>query len=1168
MTVTSATDLEPLRLDGPLPAGVHVLEASAGTGKTYTIAALVTRAVAEGVCELPRILVVTFTRAATAELRDRVRRRLVEAQDHLAAVLAADATRATGDDAVPTGDPVLAHLAAAPIDELRARRDRLVRAVREFDAATISTIHGFTQQVLRSVGLSVEIPRQLTLLEDTTELIAEVSSDVAVRRLSVPTASGATPVGATELRTIATQVLSHPDARLVPDAGDPDPRAAQLGALAAELRTDAAAVKRRRAVLGYDDLLVALREALRDPAQGDRAAGVLRERYHWVLVDEFQDTDPTQWDILARAFGGARAQAEGRALVLIGDPKQAIYAFRGADVATYLRATRSADRRLTLGTNHRSDPALLRALEVVLGGAHFGHDDIVFRSVGSPAGRADQRIAAADGGPRPAALELRVVGATPDGPRAGPVRDHTATDVAAEVVRHLREVTLDRPDGPVPLRPRQLAVLVRTNAEASQVQRALRELDVPSVVNGVGNVLATDAAGAWSHLLDAVERPADPVRARRLAASPWCGWDAARLADPDERELDDLHDRLHRWAAVLRDHGVATLERVVTTESGVDERLLAEVGGERLLTDLRHVGQLLHAAELHDERGVTGLRSWLAERRADAAAGGVPAEEDARRLESDDEAVQILTVHRSKGLEFEVCLVPFLWSPGAPLRAPYLVDDPTGSGRLLDLGPSDRPGHDDAKAQAQREQAGEALRLAYVALTRAKHRAVVWWAEVGRQSDRSALARLLFRPAGAPVDLAGRAEVPDGQVATCAVLRDRFADVAADVVPVPETLTPTPWEGHVGGDTRPLAARRWTRHLDRSWSRTSYSAILRRAEGAATVAATGPVASEVEPTTREDEPDGVEPVAFAAPPADPALAAPVPLGEIRGGTAFGTLVHAVLEHVDLAAADLPAALTRVLDEQVRRHDVAVDPEVLVPGLVAAIHSPLGPLAGEVADADGRTRWRRLADLERRDRLDELTFELPLAGGDAGRRDGPAVTVHQLAALLDRAPADGGLATDDPFRVVGYADTLRDRRFALDLRGYLTGAIDLTLRIDGPDGQPRYLVADHKTNRLAWPEAPTPWDHRREALVEAMVHHHYPLQALLYQVALHRYLRWRQPGYDPAVHLGGALYLFLRGMVGPDTPSVDGHPVGVLGWQPPAALVVDASAVLAGEQVRP
>jgi exodeoxyribonuclease V beta subunit len=255
------------------------------------------------------------------------------------------------------------------------------------------------------------------------------------------------------------------------------------------------------------------------------------------------------------------------------------------------------------------------------------------------------------------------------------------------------------------------------------------------------------------------------------------------------------------------------------------------------------------------------------------------------------------------------------------------------------------------------------------------------------------------------------------------------------------------------------------------------------------------------------------------------------LAATPAGTRLGTFVHHVLEATDFAPDDLGAELTEQVAAARRRRVLDVgDPIVLVDGLRAAIETPLGPLAGE----------RRLADLTPADRLDELAFELPLVGGDA-----PSGTLT-LAAIAD--VLESHLAAGDP--LAGYAERLADPILAADLRGYLTGTIDLVART--PAG---YAVVDYKTNRLApLGAALTTWHHRPAALTEEMQRSHYALQALLYAVALHRYLRWRDRGYDPERDRPAVLYLFLRGMVGPDTPRVDGTPCGVFGWRPPAGLL--------------
>jgi exodeoxyribonuclease V beta subunit len=343
-TLTAAGDAladgsaAPFSLADPLPTGRVVLRASAGTGKTYTIAGLVARYVAEGVCELPQLLVVTFTRAAAAELRDRVRARLVAARSHLEAIVAGGSPT--------TDDEALAVIADAELTEVERRARRLATALADFDAATITTIHGFCQQVLGGLGLGADLDPGEELAEDVGDLLEEVVDDVLVGRFA---GSDDPAVTRRNLLELATTVVGNPDAAVVPDPSSVDGEARQRAELVAQVRQRFQARKRQRQLLSYDDLLTRLRDALRDPARGDAAVATLQRRYQVALIDEFQDTDPVQWDIVARAFDGPDAT-----LVLIGDPKQAIYAFRGADVHAYLEAVTSTADHATLATSWRS----------------------------------------------------------------------------------------------------------------------------------------------------------------------------------------------------------------------------------------------------------------------------------------------------------------------------------------------------------------------------------------------------------------------------------------------------------------------------------------------------------------------------------------------------------------------------------------------------------------------------------------------------------------------------------------------------------------------------------------------------------------------------------------------------------------------------------------------
>ena len=375
-------------LCGPLPRGVTLLEASAGTGKTFAIAALVARLVAEGVPPA-QLLVVTFTRMATGELRERVRDRLVTAELGLA--------RALAGVAPPADDRVLALLADGSDAEVAVRRRRLADAVSDFDAATIATTHGFCQHVLAGLGVAGDVERDVTFVEDLSDLVEEVVDDLYVRRFH---RVARPPFDRAEALRIGRAAVGNPLARLEPVERRPGDEAqtwAMRRRLAQAVRTEVEARKRRSGVMTYDDLLTRLRNTLADEEHGAAACAKLREQYRVALVDEFQDTDPIQWEIMRRAFGEGEAT-----LILIGDPKQAVYSFRGADVYAYLSAAESAVTKATLATNWRSDQGLIDALDALFAGAQLGHEGIVHR----PVRAADAEPRAATGrraGDRPAA---------------------------------------------------------------------------------------------------------------------------------------------------------------------------------------------------------------------------------------------------------------------------------------------------------------------------------------------------------------------------------------------------------------------------------------------------------------------------------------------------------------------------------------------------------------------------------------------------------------------------------------------------------------------------------------------------------------------------------------------------------------------------------------------
>ncbi|ADB51791.1 UvrD-helicase domain-containing protein [Conexibacter woesei] len=1124
----TAADVAEFDLCGPLPEGVTVLEASAGTGKTYAIAALATRYVAEGI-PLDQLLIVTFTRMATGELRDRVRHRLASTREALDAIAAGAAPGVY--------DEVVRLLASGTSAEVARRRDRIVRALAEFDAATITTIHSFCQEALGELGFAADLDRDHRFQEDVRDLAEEVVDDLYVRGfLTRPPHFRRAEAG-----RVALKAIDNPSAVLEPRAAGRSTYAGMRVGLATAARAELDRRKRAAALVTFDDLLLRLRDALEGP-DGEAVAARLHRRYRIALVDEFQDTDPDQWAIMRRAFA-----ATGTTLVLIGDPKQAVYSFRGADVFAYLDAARAADAHPTLRVNWRSDQRLLDAYDALFGAARLGHDEIVYRQVRAAAANRAPRL---HGAPGAAPLRIRVVPRDAptvrltSGGTASPAsaRAYVARDLAADVVALLesgaRIETRDsdgRAVGHTPVGPGDVAVLVRRNVQAREIKTALEAAGVPAVVAGGGSVFASESARDWLVLLQALERPELLARARAAALTAFLGWSAVRVAAAAEDAWDELQQRLHAWAGVMRRHGVAALTETITSSERVSVRLLEIVGGERRLTDLRHVGELLHAASADEQLGITALAAWL-RRRIEAGDRDADADDRARRLESDAEAVQVLTVHRSKGLEFPIVYCPYLWDPiwipNEPLPATF-HDAANGGARTIDVAlDEDNQDYRRHQRQDKEEQLGEELRLAYVALTRARHQAVVWWA--GSWSSRnSALGRLVFeRDADGNVPATG-SFTPTDEAAT-----DRFRQLAAAAAGAIAVERATVVDGVRWSPPQEpwtlLEAATFDRALDQRWRRTSFTTITAGAFEAR-------VASELEEAPGAD--DAVEiPLLLPSPSGDDratASAAVSLLSELPAGARIGTFVHSVLEATDFAASDLDGELTAHIGAALDRRRIDVgDPAALAGGLRAAIETPLGELAGG---------WR-LRDLPRSARLDEMGFELPLVGGDAPTGE---LTLSAVAAVL-RAH----VAPDDP--LAGYAERLSDPALRSHLRGYLAGAIDLVAR--RAEGVP-YAIVDYKTNRLAAAgEALTPWHYRPAALAIEMQRSHYVLQALLYAVALHRYLRWRVEDHHPDRDRPLIVYAFLRGMAGSATPVLDGAPCGVFAWRPPEGLVPALSDV--------
>jgi exodeoxyribonuclease V beta subunit len=1183
-------------LNDPLAPGAAVIEASAGTGKTFTLAGLVLRLLLEPDGDNPppgigQILVVTYTNAATDELRDRIRRRLRDALDALE----------RGDSADPLEAELLRRTAAP--DARQPARRRLQDALTLFDQAAIFTIHGFCQRVLSDRAFETDGLFDTELAADDSARLREVAVAFVREQLARATpalvAAGLSHWLTPEaLLEVARVVQPHAEFSVIPEPGETadrdmvaahaalvalwrerkGPILAQFGGgktnptfnapynkdefaasaesimtrlargepwtdevakvleqlrvekaqetvskrakqpadftffqtaqavldagtcgrqswqarFARQLPDRLAAAQRRAKTQSFDTLLRRTAEALAGPAGSDLIAA-LRHSYRAALIDEFQDTDPLQWPIFRQVFAGTSA---GHRLRLIGDPKQAIYGFRGADVATYLaaRASVPAEGRSTLGTNWRSEGGLVAAVNHLFA-RHpqpFAHPHIAFDAV--VAGGLADRAPLNDPRSR-APLHLWLLGDKAD---AEALSQETAAEQARAAILAEIERLLHDPEvrlGDRRLRPQDIAVLVPTNRHALAFQEALRGRGIPSVVQAAESVFESAEVGLIADLLAALEAPSHPGRLRRVLASPAIGFTLAELARPDA-DARFAADAAQRFAGHVRrweTRGFAAMFRGWLETEGIRERLMARPDGERRLTNLLHLGELLQAAE-RDGRTGGALGRWLAEQQQ---AGAKAAGETEMRLESDESAVRLVTVHKSKGLEYPVVFGAFLWRGVEPSRNRQdepLVIRREGAQTLVDLAGFAGSEHRD---EFLRGALQERLRLLYVALTRARNRCYLLTGAV-KGFESSALGWLVHARAGetpeqvrARLATATRADLR-AELQTLAAASDGTVSLTA-ALPRPPEVAPG-WREAAAELAGP---RRYIRTAFPRWGIQSFSGLTANVP--------------------DEAPDHD---ALAAPAAMAEAEPEDEFARLPRGTGFGTCVHEVFEQIDFTAK--PERWQPIVAAALRKHqlaDMAAGP--LLRLLEQVLTTPLES-AGEPF---------RLREISPEQRLTELEFFLPLQG----------FTVGSLRRVFARHSVP---VPEWPERLGALGIEEGD--------GFLHGYVDLIFERAG-----RFHLLDWKTNWLG----PIAAAYTPDTVARAMRGGFYVLQYHLYAVALRRYLRLRRPGVEFAQQWGGVHCAFVRGADARRPQQ---------GWFrdcPDAALLDDLETALTGGESR-
>jgi exodeoxyribonuclease V beta subunit len=1137
----------------PLDAPTLV-EASAGTGKTHAITTYFVRGILELGLQPEQILVVTYTNAATAELRTRARDRIAQA------LVMLDSSDGRGDALREVVDAAAERLGRSEV-ELRLRN-----AIGKMDQAAILTIHGFCQRLLQDYPLEFGIDFDLEVSEDAGSLNAELAVDFWVSELydqgewllealkkakvgpdhlaalaSVAAMRGAEILGperrevnedliadwlerhrrAAELwnreRAQVCEILlrnpnfnrnrynlksipktwmpaldaffEHPRFAYPPTClpllaqgtmamkkGRDEPEHAFFRACRSlwdahetlqpmldyavfdvqqrfieHAQSDSRKRRQQTSVFTFDDLLTAVYAALNPPMAGaaassrdDLIATILRA-YPLALIDEFQDTDSVQYGIFRAIYG------EGSA-VYVGDPKQAIYSFRGADVFSYIGAAADVgQRKHTLGTNWRSDPAVVEGVNTLFSRKKpaFALDGIDFEAAVAHAAKNRSSL---DVG-----LELVFI---EEEQLVGPLAEAVAPIVANEIALLLDS---DARINERPVVPDDVAVLCRSNAQAEEVTAALRALQIPTSLDGGSTVLGTEIASELRAVLEAALMPGDAGAIRRALLTRLFGVSPYELSSMSDEAWTSWVTRFREWNEAWHSYGVLRFLEDMLKISGAEKRIARQPAARRELTDLSHIEELLLRGERERGRSPVSLMQWLRRLSGGSAASGVAREELQQRPDAESGAVRVATIHKSKGLEYGIVYCPFTWND-AGLRgfaAKALKFHDAQRNIKLDLRLTlpdaqkrfaNRPELAEHRRLAELEAHSDALRLLYVAVTRAKHRCTLFWGR-GTGWKTSALRYLLHGDEGFE-------ELDEPQ------MREAVETLAAASS---GTIGCRPPHEKAAAPMQPeapkanLAAKAQSRTFDQGPRMASFTSL-----------------------SGHDEKTPVERGAVASAEHELAL-----FRSLAPGARTGLLLHSILEQANFA--ELGGGTTATLIER------ELGSWGFDPALAEEVQQDLVTVGGTPLTREPGAP--RMSELDPQRQLRELEFTL--------RVDEPSL--DGLATLLKEHRA--------PKPAPGYPARLSELS-SQALHGYLRGYIDLLF-----EWQDRWYVADYKSNSLrAYDEA---------TISEAVQREHYLLQAQLYTAAAHRYLTQRVRGYDPEQHWGGALFVFVRGMRGPE-----------------------------------
>lgn len=1143
--------------------GQRLIEASAGTGKTFTITGLYLRLLLghgdkdtghSSPLTVDNILVVTFTEAATQELRERIRSRIHEAR----------LAFSRGESQDETINALL-----EDIPDHQQAEQTLLHAQRQMDEAAIYTIHGFCQRMLtqnafesgslfthefitdestlreRAVadfwrrdcypltkplaaivrsywsspaallkdvepylfGPLVKIIAQkmpenlLDLHEQNLERIENIKmhwqaaapfvhaliSDSGADKRSYSKAS--LPKWLAEVSTwAASQTVNYdlPEnlcrfaantlyektkkgavpTHVVFDEIDallqkvPTLKDALTAHAIGEVRVLLGNEKRRFGWLSFDDLLSQLFHALKNDKEGVLSARI-RTLYPVAMIDEFQDTDPQQYHI----FSDIYHPDPQCGLFMIGDPKQAIYAFRGADIFTYIYARRQVLDHYNLATNWRSSAEMVASVNQIFSYANapFIYDnDIPFYPV-SPAPNAENKHWILDGKKQPAlTFWLDDFDPSAEAPlQSKSEYEQKMADSAAMSIRKMLNAAMEdnahfcKGDEKTSIKAGDIAVLVRTGSEALKIKQALAKQDIASVyLSNRNSVFSNVLAGDMQRLLAAVLVPESERTLRAALASALFSLSAENLnaLNHDEALWEKAVVEFSTYQHVWFTRGVLPMLQQVMQRRGLAQQLLCLENGERLLTDFLHLGELLQEASQELESHHALIR-WLSER-IDKPNGN--SEEQQVRLESERDLVQIVTIHKSKGLEYNVVYLPFACH-FRPSKQPLYHDE--NQDPVLELS-----NLEPAIERADKERLAEDLRLVYVAITRAVYACFIGLAPLkdGRKSNgdsglhKSGLGYLIQR-----------AQAFDGKgLDQCVNALIKGHDYMALLPPLTlddKKLT------IIENDNSALCARAFRGVIRRDWHLTSYSYLLKQGHSSAL-----PSLPSFDLDAAEDNPkeEIIQMPSFAS------------IFQFPRGARPGTFLHTLFENVDFAQDMFGESVAEII-----LHQLAIE------NYDSAWLPVLQRLLSTVLSVSLNEQGMTLCDVPNEARLTEMEFIMPIERLSCGR-------VNRLIQEFDPLSMRAGTLNFET------------------ASGMLKGFIDLVFCFEG-----RYFILDWKSNFLGDKTC----DHSEQAIETAMIEHRYDFQYQIYSLALHRFLRLRIPDYSYSRHFGGVYYLFVRGM---------------------------------------